>query len=263
MGAQGLHDDPSRKSGKEAVAGKAYAADPLGILLRPLHRLIWSDRERRARKLLEFAEVEASGGRDLVRAAELTEDPLLRERYLRHARDEARHADMFRARGRALSVSPDGAVSGGFANWAAPGEQGMEGLDLRRETDTDLLAFLHLSESAAARDFARYARAIGDDPATRTLFQHILRDEDHHMRYTHAELLRVAPRRSGRALWWARLRRLWKAYLRFATALAGLIAGVILTLQYFVLLPPFAWLARRAARRERAGWVQSGTGGRQ
>ena len=257
MGAQSLHDDPCPKPGKKAAIGRRFRADPLGIVLRPLHRLIWSNRERRARKLLEFAEVEASGGRDLVRAAELTADPLLRERYLRHARDEARHADMFRARGRALSLSPEGVGSGGFAHWAAPGEQGMEGLDLARETDADLLAFLHLSESAAARDFARYARAIGDDPATRSLFQHILRDEDHHMRYTHAELLRVAPHRSRRALWWARLRRLWKAYLRFATALAGLIAGVVLMLQYFLLLPPFAWLARRAARRERAGWIQS------
>jgi hypothetical protein len=29
----------------------------------------------------------------------------------------------------------------------------------------------------------------------------------------------------------------------------------VLTLQYYVLLPPFAWLARRAARQEVAGWT--------
>jgi hypothetical protein len=28
----------------------------------------------------------------------------------------------------------------------------------------------------------------------------------------------------------------------------------MLTLMYFVLLPPFAWLAKRAERREGAGW---------
>ena len=262
MGAQGLYEKPPERPDMKSVAGKRFLADPFGMLLRPLHELIWSDRERRARKLLEFAEVEASGGRDLVRAAELTSDPLLRERYLRHARDEARHADMFRARGRALSRAANGDGSGGFAHWVAPGEQGMEGLDLAREKDADLLAFLHLSESAAARDFARYAKAVGGDPATRSLFQHILRDEDHHMRYTHAELLRVAPRRARRVLWWARLRRFWKAYLRFATALAGLIAGVVLTLQYFLLLPPFAWLSKRAARRERPGWIHIETKGR-
>ena len=48
---------------------------------------------------------------------------------------------------------------------------------------------------------------------------------------------------------------LWKAYLRLATALAGVIGGLMLTVQYFVLLPPFAWLAKRAERREPPGWT--------
>lgn len=253
MGAQGLQDDTPRSSASGA-GGTGYFGDFFGMILWPVHRLIWADPQRRARKLLEFAEVEASGGRDLVRAAELTNDPVLRARYLHHARDEARHADMFQARGRALRKEA-GESQEGPADWMAPGERGMEGLDLSREKDADLLAFLHLSESAAARDFARYARVIDNDPATRILFQRILHDEDEHKSYTYAELRRVAPRRSRRVLWWARMRRLWKAYLRFATALAGLIAGVVLTLQYFLLLPPFAWMAKRAARREKTGWI--------
>ena len=60
---------------------------------------------------------------------------------------------------------------------------------------------------------------------------------------------------AGRLIWMARLRRLWRAYLRLASALAGLIGGVILTLQYFILLPFFALVAQRAARREAAGWT--------
>lgn len=43
-----------------------------------LHRYVWRDPARRARKLLDFAQTEADGGRDLVRAAELTPDPVLR-----------------------------------------------------------------------------------------------------------------------------------------------------------------------------------------
>jgi hypothetical protein len=43
--------------------------------------------------------------------------------------------------------------------------------------------------------------------------------------------------------------------LRFATALAGVIGTIVLTIQYFVLLPPFAWLAKRAGRREPVGWT--------
>jgi rubrerythrin len=252
LGADSFQDNPPRGSAVPPAARR----DLLGLLLRPLHRFIWADPYRRARKLLQFGAVEASGGRDLVRAAELTTDPVLRARYLHHASDEARHADMFRGRGRTLRNALDaGDERGSFGEWVAPGERGIDGLDLTRETDAGLLAFLHLSESAAARDFARYAHVIDEDAATRTLFQHILRDEDHHMRYTHEELVRVAPSRSRQLLWWARMRRLWKAYLRFATALAGVMAAVILALQYFVLLPPFAWLAKRAARRERSGWV--------
>jgi len=257
LGAHSFQDDrphgPARSAGDRGRFG-----DFFGMILWPVHRLIWSDPQRRARKLLEFAEVEASGGRDLVRAAELTNDPVLRQRYLVHARDEARHADMFQARGRQLRKETAGEGKEGLADWMAPGERGIDGLDLTRESDADLLAFLHLSESTAARDFARYARVVKDDPATRILFQRILADEDEHRAYTHDELRRVARRRSGRVLWWARMRRLWKAYLRFATAFAGMMAGLILTLQYFVLLPPFALLARRNARKEKTGWIVVG-----
>jgi rubrerythrin len=258
LGAASIHEDPPGRSSAQPAATKGLLQALTGMLLRPLHRFIWADPGRRARKLLQFGEVEASGGRDLVRAAELTADPVLRARFLRHARDEARHATMFQARGRSLRSTLDEGGSGrAFSEWFAPGERGIEGFDVARESDADLLAFLHLSESAAARDFARYANVLHRDAATRTLFQHVLRDEDQHMRYTREELIRIAPERTRRLLWWARMRRLWKAYLRFAMALTGLIAGAVLTLQYFLLLPPFAWLAKRAARRERPGWVST------
>src|SRR5436853_426573 len=71
-------------------------------LLRPVHRWVWGDFDRRVRKLLAFAEVETDGGRDILRAAEVTPDPLLRRLYLEHAIDELRHGDLFRDRGAAL-----------------------------------------------------------------------------------------------------------------------------------------------------------------
>jgi len=58
-------------------------------------------------------------------------------------------------------------------------------------------------------------------------------------------------------VWHARAKRLWHRYLRLAAAIAGLFGGAMLTLLYFVLLPPFAWLAKRAVRREPAGWSPS------
>ena len=77
------------------------------------------------------------------------------------------------------------------------------------------------------------------------------------MNYTRDELARVSPSKHRRLLWCARLNRLWKAYLRFAVWLAGLIGTIVLTIQYFVLLPPFAWISRRAARREPEGWTMT------
>jgi hypothetical protein len=103
--------------------------------------------------------------------------------------------------------------------------------------------------------FAEYRSVLNRDPQTRALFDHILRDEEHHMQYSLAQLQRISPADSNAMLWKARLRRLWKAYLRLATAIAGVIASVLLTIQYFVLLPPFALVAMLAARRERIGWM--------
>jgi rubrerythrin len=227
----------------------------LDRLLRPIHTWVWGDPRRRARKLLRFAETEADGGRDLARAAELTGDGLLRRLFLRHSLDEQRHADLFRKRGRALIRSLPRAAETSFeANWFAPGERGLDDLRVDGESDAALLAFLHLSEKAAAGRFALYEEVLTADPETQGVFQAILRDEAFHMTYTRQQLTRVAQREGSARLWKARLGRLWKAYLRMATAVAGLLGTMILLLQYALFLPPFAWLARRNARREPQGW---------
>jgi rubrerythrin len=223
-------------------------------LFTPLHWLVWRDPKRRAENLLRFAEVEADGGRDLVRAAEVTGDPVLRRLFLKHALDEQRHADLFRGRGVALIRALPSGSSGIQANWMAPGERGLDDLQVEAEGDEALLAFLHLSEKAAAKDFTNYVAVLGDDPPTRDVFKKVLHDETFHMTYTRAQLQRVAPQRAGRRVWVARLRRFWKAYLRLAAALAGLVGGVVLTLQYFLILPVFALAARRAAKAEPPGF---------
>jgi hypothetical protein len=124
------------------------------------------------------------------------------------------------------------------------------------EQEAALLAFLHLSEKAAAGRFAVYREVIPDEE-TREVFRRILRDEVFHMDYTRSQLERLAPARLGRRqLWLARASRLWKGYLRAASALAGLLGTLVLVAQYFLILPVFALLAKRAARRERAGWSE-------
>lgn len=228
----------------------------MASLLSPIHRWVWSDAKRRAHNLLRFAEVEADGGRDLVRAAEVTSDPTLRRLFLIHAADEQRHAELFRRRGLdLLKTLPSEVRQGVKADWLAPGERGLDDVRVDGQGAGTLLAFLHLSEKMAARDFENYIKVLDADPPTRAVFEKVVRDEAFHMKYTHAQLVRVAPKRHGWLLWRARLGRLWKLYLRLASALSELIGAVVLTLQYFVLLPPFALMAKRSAGREAAGWT--------
>jgi len=231
------------------------APSTLDLLLTPVHRWVWADVQRRARKLLRFAETEADGAHDLSRAAEMTPDASLRLLYLRHAADEQRHAVLFRGRGHDLLDASRGKVF--EANWLAPGERGLDDLDVGSERDESLLAFLHLSEKAAAGRFVVYEKVLACDPQTRAVFARILKDEEFHMTYTRKQLARLAPRRQGLRLWQARGGRLWKAYLRIASALAAAMGTVMLAVQYFVILPVFAFLAKRAARRESEGFSSS------
>ena len=186
---------------------------------------------------------------------------MLRQLFLRHSLDEQRHADLFRTRGRALiRTLPRDAKTKFEANWLAPGERGLDDLRVDGESDAALLAFLHLSEKAAAGRFALYEEVLTADPETQGVFDTILRDEAFHMTYTRQQLTRVAKRKEGARLWKARLGRLWKAYLRMAAAVAGLLGTLMLLLQYALFLPLFAWLAKRSARREPQGWFPARSG---
>src|SRR5436190_8195119 len=235
------------------MAGVTRGA-PLDRLMRPIHQWVWADADRRLRKLLTFADVETDGGRDILRAAELTSDPLLRRLYLEHAIDELHHGDLFRQRGSALLRTRSTHDRTLFNGSPLPGGHGLDDLHVEDEPDERLLAFLHVAEKAAAGRFTIYRDIVQDDPSTRAIFEEILRDEVFHMNYTYTQLTRVSPQSYRRRVWRARASRLWKRYLRAAAALADLLGTLVLSVQYFVLLPPFAWYARRAARREPTGW---------
>jgi rubrerythrin len=222
-------------------------------VLTPLHRWIWSDPNRRLQKLLRFSETETDGGRDLLRAAEVTSDPLLRRLYLVHATDEQRHGILFRRRASAM-LRNTFEESDAARELASAHGHGLDDVVVDRETDETMLAFLHVAEKSAASRFSIYRDVLSDDPATQRVFEDILHDEKFHMNYTLTQLTRVSPKHHRVRIWRARLVRLWKAYLRFASGIAGIMGGAILAIQYFTILPPFAWLSKRAARREPEGW---------
>lgn len=225
-------------------------------VLAPVHRWIWSDPRRRVEKLLRFGETEIDGGRDILRAAELTGDPLLRRLYMLHAIDEHRHGVLFRTRAASLRHAlPADSRPIPAAPWLASGGHGLDDLEVDEESDNTMLAFLHVAEKSAARRFTVFRDVMDHDAATRAVFEDILHDEMFHMNYTLTQLVRVSPQRHRRHLWRARFSRLWKAYLRLAMAVAGTIGGLFLIIQYFILVPPFAFLAKRAARRSKRGWT--------
>lgn len=189
----------------------------------------------------------------------MTSDPLLRRLYLVHAIDELRHGVMFRERAASLLRAPRSSSKSLFrADWLSPGGHGVDDLEVDGESDHSMLAFLHLSEKAAASRFAVYRDVLRDDPPTYAVFDEILHDETFHMNYTLTQLARISPQHHRRHIWRARLGRLWRAYLRVASALAGVIGTVLMTVQYVALMPPFAGLAKRAARQERPGWTAVG-----
>src|SRR5205085_1355380 len=113
-------------------------------VLRPVHRWVWNDAGRRVRKLLCFAEVEGDGGRDILRASEVTPDPLLRRLYLVHAIDELHHSDLFRERGAALLRARPAHVKPIKAGWFGPAGHGIDDLRVDEEPD-DAVARLSAS----------------------------------------------------------------------------------------------------------------------
>src|SRR5438067_6080585 len=238
-------------------SGRLHArATTFDRLMKPVHRWIWGDVERRVQKLLRFSETEIDGGRDILRAAELTSDPVLRRLYLEHAIDEFRHGLMFRQRaGSVLRELPLRSNRMFQLDWPAPGGHGLDDLQFEKESDGSLLAFLHLSEKAAASRFTIYRDVMQHDPPTQAIFAEILNDERFHMNYTLTHLVRVAPERHRRHLWRARLSRLWKGYLRIQTALPSATGALILTIQYLMVLPPFSCFLIRSARKESLVWL--------
>src|SRR5262252_5138834 len=113
--------------------------------MRPVHQWVWADADRRLRKLMTFADVETDGGRDIIRAAEVTPDPLLRRLYLEHAIDELRHGDLFRDRGQALWHARGGGRRVLLAGNPLPGGHGLDDLKIDGQPDQRLLAFLHVA----------------------------------------------------------------------------------------------------------------------
>jgi rubrerythrin len=223
------------------------------LLMRLSANVAWQGQRRIATKLHGFAMTEAGSAHDMFRAAELTRDPHARRLYLRHALDEARHSRRFSSAARSLDAA---------ARPRRDERRHALPQDLyRRLGDERFLAFVHLSEAQALRQFAALADHFGRraargaphaDELTR-LFSEIAREERYHVAYSghllgllfsedeRAVRVKRALARERRALAWAAYKRMG---VRFGARLAVLLMGVVFVLA----MPPFA-LVMRLLRR--------------
>lgn len=225
------------------------------LVLRLAAPLAWRSERRVAQKLMGFSATEHGSALDMMRAAELTSDADHRRLFFRHALDEHRHARRFAELAR--RIDPRAAVRSHERHHAEPQDL------YRRLGPTRFLAFVHLSESQAERQFQALARHFQRGksphaPILHTLFSELAREEHVHVAYSRHLLaqsfpeegregaLRLALRRERRALAWAAWKR---AGFRIGDRLIALLMLVL----FIAVLPPFS-LVKRLGARERAGW---------
>lgn len=218
----------------------------IGALARLAAPVAWRDDDRTAEKLEEFAATEAGSALDMLKAAELDDDPALRRLFFRHALDEARHARRFaemarRIRPRTVERSELVAMHARRHDlWATLGR-------------TRFLAFVHLAESRGAAHFDALARHFADRPELAALFEEIAAEERFHVRYPLRQLVRREGSRHRRVLHVARLESLRDAWLRHGRVLGGALSVALMMVLYVLVTPVFAGLLR-ALERERPGW---------
>jgi hypothetical protein len=224
------------------------------LLLRMLNPLVWRRPGHGARKLHGFALAEHGSLLDLQLAARLTPSPVRAAAYLRHADDEARHAQMFGKRAKQLAQA---AAIPSLGPAQADCEQLFANLG-----ELDFLAFVHRGEARAIVQFRSYIAYFESSGRERdaSLFSTIIADETRHAEYTRALLLELAGDEATARKALRRVAR-WEAgrtWLRAGRFLAERIYVAAMLIVY-VLSAPLALLVRRARPVPR-GWTSEPRG---
>jgi hypothetical protein len=214
-----------------------------------LSPLVWRTHARTARRLHAFARAEHGSMLDMRLAAALTPSPARAAAYLRHADDEARHAQIFAKQAqRAAAAAPRPRP---LPPVSADSERLFERLGER-----DFLAFVHHGEARALAQFEAYERyfaAVGRDHES-ALFTAIMVDERRHSRYTRELLLGLAGDEASARAALRRVRRweLGRLWLRAGRALAERLYVLTMLLVYLLAAP--LGLLLRLVRPHRRGW---------
>jgi hypothetical protein len=207
-------------------------------------------------KMAEFSHTEFGSGQDMLAATWACQESGMRRKYYLHALDELKHARLFHERAKALAEARGGRtrVEAVLEDSGYIGDHGItssEPLYLSLP-ETEFLAFVYLHEESGALQFAVYADLMKDDPASTRMFDEIARDERFHISYSRAELERRRKNQQERevnaALWAVRLRGFWQAWGRMTHTFGRFMSKLWLGVLYFVILGPFALVAKARER---------------
>lgn len=225
------------------------------LVLRLAAPLAWRSERMVAAKLMGFSATEHGSALDMMRAAELTCDADHRRLFFRHALDEHRHARRFAELAR--RIDPRSSVRSHERHHAEPQDL------YRRLGPTRFLAFVHLSESQAERQFQTLARHFKTSkhphaPILHTLFTELAREEHVHVAYSRHLLARSFPENTRDAAVKQALRRerralAWAAWKRAGFRIGDRLVALLMLILFIAVLPPFS-LIKRLSRKERPGW---------
>ena len=225
------------------------------LVLRLAAPVAWRSERKIAQKLMGFSATERGSALDMMRAAELTSDADHRRLFFRHALDEHRHARRFAEL--ATRIDPRVSIRSHEQHHAEPQDL------YRRLGPTRFLAFVHLSESQAFRQFQTLARHFltaknPHAPALHSLFSELAREEHVHVAYSRHLLERSFPEATRTHDVHAALRRerrvlAWAAWKRAGFRIGDRLVALLMLVLFIAVLPPFS-LIKRLTRREPAAW---------
>lgn len=236
---------------------------PFPATARDRCRRMWADPVRAVLTLESFSRTEEDGGRDITAALQRVPDAQLRLHLERHARDEVRHADLFRRRAAALRAEARSRTTAGDPGAELDLARGRAGRNahgfftagvLEEKGEIAYVAMLHVAEVKARDLFAMHAELTVADPETQAIFNEILKDEKYHVSYTGKFLeqwrtqgYRAEVRKAMRAARSSRHLQNWKNLgLRSGAGLSRALLYVF----YWTLLLPFGLIARARGRVE-------------
>lgn len=216
------------------------------VVVRLIAFVTWRTPKQVAKRLRAFAATEQGSALDMLKAAELCDEPRLRRLFFRHALDEFRHAKMFDDAARRL----DGAASlTEYALIHAKRQNLFERYSLQ-----SFLAFVYLAERRAGVQF----RALADHLSgpERKLLLSIGRDELRHVAYSRHELLkRAGGTRTQMVLTKVRLQLRWSAWKNQGRVIGDAVGMTLMLTLYWTVLPIFAIAIRLPNLFRRRGSV--------